>query len=130
MPNSAAEVKKLFSVILVILLGLQSFYSLAIHGFYYVNKDYIAAVLCENKDKPQVQCKGKCFLKKRLKKVEEQERNHQPSVKGMELLVFLGTNPFAVQQPTVRETSRHYPAHKTNGYSFLFLPAPFRPPCC
>ncbi len=33
---------------------------------YVINYDYIATVLCENVDKPALQCNGKCHLKKEL----------------------------------------------------------------
>lgn len=39
---------------------------------YVVNYDYISTVLCENKEKPQLQCNGKCYLAKQLKKSAEQ----------------------------------------------------------
>jgi hypothetical protein len=35
---------------------------------YVVNYDYIVKVLCENKDKPEMQCNGKCHLTKELAK--------------------------------------------------------------
>lgn len=44
---------------------------------YNVNKEYIANVLCENRDKPQLACEGKCYLKKQMKKShDEQSHNH------------------------------------------------------
>ena len=36
---------------------------------YYINYDYIIAELCENKDKPVLQCNGKCHLTKEIKKI-------------------------------------------------------------
>lgn len=33
---------------------------------YCVNYDYIVTELCENKDKPKLECNGKCHLKKEL----------------------------------------------------------------
>ncbi|WP_411030754.1 hypothetical protein [Spongiimicrobium sp. 3-5] len=38
---------------------------------YVMNYDYIVNVLCENKDKPQLQCDGKCYLAKQLAKASE-----------------------------------------------------------
>lgn len=35
---------------------------------YSINKDFIAANLCENVAKPQLQCEGKCHLKKQVEK--------------------------------------------------------------
>lgn len=36
--------------------------------YYAANKTYIAEELCENKDKPQLQCDGKCYLRAQLAK--------------------------------------------------------------
>lgn len=40
---------------------------------YYLNKDYVANELCENKSKPQMHCEGKCYLKKQLDKAKDTE---------------------------------------------------------
>ncbi len=39
---------------------------------YIVNYDYIVNVLCENKDKPELKCDGKCYLAKQLAKETKQ----------------------------------------------------------
>ena len=41
---------------------------------FYANRTYIAANLCENKDKPQMNCCGKCQLKKRLNKEDNKDK--------------------------------------------------------
>ncbi|MDT7827469.1 hypothetical protein RQM65_02175 [Pricia sp. S334] len=38
---------------------------------YVVNYDYIVNVLCENKDRPELQCNGKCYLVEQLAKESE-----------------------------------------------------------
>ncbi|PWH83578.1 hypothetical protein DIS18_03220 [Algibacter marinivivus] len=38
---------------------------------YVLNQDYIAEFLCINKDKPKLQCNGKCHLVKEIKKQQE-----------------------------------------------------------
>lgn len=43
---------------------------------YIVNYDYIVNVLCENKDKPELNCDGKCYLAKQLAKESEDERKN------------------------------------------------------
>jgi len=52
---------------------------------YIANYDYIVNVLCENKDKPQLNCDGKCYLAKQLAKENEQN----------------GQNPFEQRQSKV-----------------------------
>lgn len=39
---------------------------------YLINKEYIAENLCENKEKPELQCNGKCHLKKEVQKAAEE----------------------------------------------------------
>ena len=38
---------------------------------YILNQNYIAEFLCVNKDKPQLQCNGKCFLMKEIEKQKD-----------------------------------------------------------
>lgn len=44
-----------------------------------INQDFIAEVLCINKDKPVLACNGKCYLSKKLKEQEEKEKEQVPS---------------------------------------------------
>ena len=41
---------------------------------YVVNYDYISKVLCENKEKPELKCNGKCHLMKEMAKQAESEK--------------------------------------------------------
>lgn len=43
---------------------------------YVMNYDYIKNVLCENKDKPQLNCDGKCYLAKQLAKESQQNEKN------------------------------------------------------
>lgn len=43
-----------------------------------INQDYIAKVLCINKDKPTSTCNGKCHLSKQLKKQANEEDKQLP----------------------------------------------------
>ncbi|MVM30816.1 hypothetical protein GO755_12310 [Spirosoma sp. HMF4905] len=40
---------------------------------YQLDKDYIARVLCENRNKPQLHCDGQCYLAKQLKAQQEKQ---------------------------------------------------------
>lgn len=41
---------------------------------YVINYDYIVKELCENREKPQLHCNGKCQLMKELAKASEEEK--------------------------------------------------------
>ena len=45
---------------------------------YVLNQDYIAEFLCINKDKPELQCNGKCHL---VKQIEKQQKNEPKSLR-------------------------------------------------
>ncbi len=43
---------------------------------YVINYDYIVNTLCENRDRPELQCNGSCYLSKQLaKQLEDSESN-------------------------------------------------------
>lgn len=67
--------QKLVSILLLFSLSLQCFSQLGVLISYEVNKDYIAQFLCINRDKPDMHCNGKCYLRKKLKQNEQHKQN-------------------------------------------------------
>jgi len=55
---------------------------------YQLNYTYISTVLCENKDKPALNCKGKCQLNKELKKTVEEESDKQTITQNIQVEVI------------------------------------------
>ncbi|OIO10458.1 MAG: hypothetical protein CO023_01710 [Flavobacteriales bacterium CG_4_9_14_0_2_um_filter_35_242] len=47
---------------------------------YYSNYNYIAKVLCENRDKPYLECNGKCYLAKQLNEVNNNKTNPKSTI--------------------------------------------------
>jgi len=47
---------------------------------YLINREYIANVLCVNKNNPEIKCNGKCYLNKQLKKANEAEQSGNQAV--------------------------------------------------
>lgn len=47
---------------------------------YHANYDYIANVLCENKERPYLECNGKCYLEKQLKKATHNNHDHKSTI--------------------------------------------------
>lgn len=78
--------KRLGSYIFLLTLVVHTFSQVVIIGEYFINQDYIAAVLCENKDEPEMECNGKCYLKKELKKDEERKGDEKTT--KVEVLLF------------------------------------------
>jgi predicted metallo-beta-lactamase superfamily hydrolase len=74
---------RLFKNITVTLMLLtmlaQTFSTLVVIGHYEMNRRYYAEVLCENKNRPELACEGKCVLMQKLNHniEQKQERNNQ-----------------------------------------------------
>lgn len=67
------------SISLLLLLSFQVMFKTFLVIDYRVNKAYVAANLCVNKATPQMQCEGKCHLKKQITQSEEAESKTIPS---------------------------------------------------
>ncbi len=69
--------KRILSWLLVMLILIKSISMLSVVISYEINKQYYAEVLCENKNKPELACKGKCvFMKKMEVAMETQHKNN------------------------------------------------------
>lgn len=42
-----------------------------------MNRDYISTYLCENQDRPELECQGKCFLMTKLKNQMNDSQEHR-----------------------------------------------------
>jgi hypothetical protein len=50
---------------------------LFVYAGFTLNQKYIAAELCVNRDKPELNCNGKCYLMRKLKQAEQKEKAHE-----------------------------------------------------
>lgn len=89
-------VRRIVAIVLIFTLLISNFTKSFALASFALNRKYIAEKLCENRAKPQLECLGKCFLKKQLKKLEEQEKkNATNSLSKADELAVLGS----VNQP-------------------------------
>jgi hypothetical protein len=100
---------------------------------YVVNYDYIVKELCENKEKPQLQCNGKCHLKKELAKSAADEQSpadkKQNSKQEIEVLFYQETPIFFQKMPVVF-TDKKVNASYQNFYALTAIQSTFHPPIC
>ena len=93
---------------------------------YVVNKDYIAEFLCVNKDKPALQCNGKCHLYKEVEKQQEET--------PISLQIFLKEYPIGFVKILNLNNKKEITSHKednhlySRNYSYLFSETVFHPP--
>ncbi|MGJ1423788.1 hypothetical protein ACR79B_07350 [Sphingobacterium spiritivorum] len=87
------------------------------------------SMFCENKNKPQLKCNGKCKLAKMLKEQKEEEATKV--LKQLQSEVFYCYHP-VVTCPTrperFEEVKRKHPLRNQSMYSFLFTMRNDKPP--
>lgn len=66
-------------IALALLLALLSpiLAKLFVYAEFKSNQAYIASTLCENRDRPELNCEGKCYLMKKLKAAEDKEKKQE-----------------------------------------------------
>jgi len=121
-------VKKVIAAFLLFIFFLQIFYVAGITVWFYANRAYISQQLCINKNRPELGCKGSCFLKKKLKDVEQNQEQQLP-VQEKQIKetapCIISTNSFTINSPADIQVFNPQPA---GIYSFTFFRDIFHPP--
>lgn len=106
---------------------MQMFSQLGVLAGYELNKDYIASVLCVNRDKPEMHCDGKCYLKKKLQQ-DQQRKNSENGTMGSKIDIPLYCTdeqaPFLTVLNATTYTYPHVISYSYNSPYFSF----FHPP--
>ena len=70
--------RQALAILLLCSLSVHCAGRLGIVANWWLNRDYVARVLCINRDKPQMHCNGKCHLAKQLRAADAAEQKQQP----------------------------------------------------
>lgn len=97
------------SIVLLSSLLLANFSSVFIYMGFEANQSYISKVLCENKDKPEMHCEGKCYLMKKLKQAHEKEQKQERQSQKQQIQDAVVTIPVTFKQYAFAETNIHIP---------------------
>lgn len=65
------------ALLLLSTLMLTQFSKVFVYAGFELNEKYIVSTLCENRDKPELHCNGKCYLTRKLKQAEEKEKRQE-----------------------------------------------------
>lgn len=64
---------------------------------YITNYDYISQELCENKDKPELECNGKCYLYKQTRAVQEEQEEKEATISEILNLQYTTSEAFSYE---------------------------------
>ncbi len=116
-----------YFLIICISLGLllQTFSKSLIVLQFRTQQSFIAQVLCENRNKPEMHCNGKCYLKKELDRDASQDKNNSSNKERYEVM-FVNALPERLTAPSA------VPVVHIEFYADPFLETPvhtiFHPP--
>lgn len=101
---------KPISVLLLFSLLSTNFANLFVFAGFELNRKYIAAELCINKNKPELHCNGKCFLMKKLKQAQDKEEKQERQAQKTQIQDTVLVTQLVFKQYALAETKLHIPA--------------------
>lgn len=121
--------KKLFSILLLSAFLLPQLVKVGIFVSFKANQDFIAKVLCINKDKPEMKCNGKCHLAKELNKTENKDENLPITISNKtEITLFIeNQETFELKKQLGFLTKERFSDIKKD-YHSSFIDGVFHPP--
>ncbi|KUY30596.1 hypothetical protein [Elizabethkingia ursingii] len=120
--------KSLISIFVIFTIALRPVLPLL---DYALNYDYIVSRLCENRNRPQLDCNGICYLSKELVKVSgnsPKQENSKINISGF-IDTFIVNDTFTFKSLFTGITNKVKPAiYYTDFYDFTSHSKIFRPP--
>ncbi|GAB3925548.1 hypothetical protein [Mucilaginibacter myungsuensis] len=88
--------QRALTILLIFCIIGSGFSKLVVFAGFEMNQRYIATTLCENRDKPQLNCNGHCYFMKKVKQAEEKEKNNERQAQKelIQQVFFTGANRF------------------------------------
>lgn len=94
---------------------------------YVVNQDFIAEFLCINKDNPDLDCNGKCYLMTRLSEENQKKKDNLPPIDMKEYAVDILQESGIIEHKILRPEV-YLPLHYEDHYTYLLVKGHFHPP--
>lgn len=117
----------IFSVVLTTLLLFNSTRVTITYAYYNLDPIGFIETLCENQDKPDLKCNGKCHLKKVAKSQDKEQNTPESIIDFKELILY--SNAFeTIVFNQKKYIKKQNPTIYKNLYSFSNLNDCFHPP--
>jgi len=122
--------KTLYLYILLVAFAVKPLYNLGFLAYYQLNVEAITEAFCENKEKVELACNGKCHLAKQLQadtSSQDENTTFRIPVELFSLVFFEKPSP---SDAFLRQSQYHVcvSTDYTNYYSYTVLNECFKPP--
>ena len=118
--------KFIFSILFSTLILYNSLRVSITYIYYNIDPVSFIEALCENKDKPELECNGKCHLKKITKTNTEEKNAPINLIDSKDILLYkqkIDKNNFSKNSYQTKPTFQY-----ANLYNFILLTTHFHPP--
>ncbi len=101
-------IRRLIATALLLAMMSSILSKLFVYAEFKSNQAFIASSLCENRERPELNCEGKCYLMKKLKEAEDKEKKqeNQAQKKAAVDLFFLNEKVASVFVFTIPERKK------------------------
>jgi hypothetical protein len=121
--------QKIAVIALTAIILLQCCIKTGIVTYFHLNHDFIASTLCENKGNVSMNCKGKCYLTKKINEQEKRENKLTSILKDLkDGIDFLPSTTVFSLLPTGATIQTEKPGYRDKFYSSP-LAEILQPPC-
>jgi hypothetical protein len=124
------------SLFLITIILSKVIYSAFWQFNFYMNQKEIVAIECENKNRPELSCNGKCYLAKQLAKADnelEQKKSEQKNrisvLKSLETEIFYFQAPCFCLSLSSEILEKQLFWNKSNEPTQSYIPSIDHPPC-
>jgi len=100
---------KPISILLMFSLLSANLSGLFVYLGFEANQNYIVKEFCENRDKPQMHCEGKCYLMKKLKQAQEKEQKQERQSQKLQVQDAVVSSPVTFKRYAFAETELRIP---------------------
>ncbi|WP_419802841.1 hypothetical protein [Mucilaginibacter sp.] len=122
--------KRIIAISLLAVLISSNFSRFFVYAGFELNKKYIAENLCINKARPWLHCNGKCYLMKKVKQAEENEKKQTAKDNLNRQEISFCSELFSLDFPqpiALNFRKKPYSAYNYQ-YSSRYIETIFRPP--
>ena len=123
------NLRRLFTYLLLVLFVFQLCGRIGYVAWFKLNQEAITELFCVNKFKPQMQCKGKCFLMREMKQQDERQQ-HNPEWNKTATEDFFIAEEALHAVPFFNFNQEVLPNNKGMTWNKGFARDVFQPPTC
>ncbi|RDY59557.1 hypothetical protein DX873_09280 [Flagellimonas nanhaiensis] len=98
----------------------------SMYVYYSIDQEGFIERLCENRDRPELNCDGKCMLSQMLTAQSDENELPMPAIGWEQILVFYMDAPKYSFSDSKEAQQVYY--QYTNNYSFNYISSSYKPP--